>query len=209
MIGYVRTSTDHQEYGADAQRAIITREAEQRGWDVVWKEDIGRSGKNINRPGIQSALGMLRRGEAQGIIIGKLDRISRSLVDFTQLLQTARDEGWTIVCLEPRLDLTTSEGRMLAGMLAVFGEFEREMIQSRVKAGLTEARKKGKRLGRPPLEAKPDVMTRIRREKASGASLHAIARGLNEDGIPTARGGAQWYAGTIASLLKTHGDVDD
>lgn len=207
IIGYVRTSTDHQDYGAEAQRRAIDGEAAARGWDVVWKEDIGRSGKSLERPAVQSALEMMRRGEAVGIIIAKLDRLSRSLADFTSLLRLAQDEGWTIVCLDPQLDLTSPSGRMMAGVLAVFAEFEREMISARVKAGLAEAKKSGKTLGRPHLTADEAVVARIKREKAAGLSLHAIARGLNEDRVPTVRKGKQWYAGTVRSILQTNPDL--
>jgi DNA invertase Pin-like site-specific DNA recombinase len=86
VIGYLRVSTAGQEYGIAAQRASIAATAEQRGWDVEWIEDAGRSGKDINRPGITRALSILRASEAEALVVSKLDRLSRSLADFARLL---------------------------------------------------------------------------------------------------------------------------
>src|SRR5215213_2892989 len=89
-IGYLRVSTDEQAdsgAGLDAQRAAILSEAERRGWsEVRFIEDAGFSGKDTRRPGLRLALEVLARGEARGLVVGKMDRLSRSLLDFTQIM---------------------------------------------------------------------------------------------------------------------------
>ena len=82
VVGYLRVSTAGREYGIEGQRSTISAEAERRGWEVEWVEDAGRSGKDINRPGISRALELLRTRKADALVVLKLDRLSRSLADF-------------------------------------------------------------------------------------------------------------------------------
>lgn len=93
VVGYLRVSTVQQEHGIEAQRAAIAATAEQREWDFEWIEDAGRSGKDINRPGVTGALSILRAGEAEAPFVSKLDRLSRSLADFARLLELAGRQG--------------------------------------------------------------------------------------------------------------------
>lgn len=84
VLGYVRVSTTEQGdsgAGVAAQRAAIQAEADRRGWAVDWIEDAGYSARSMKRPGISDALARLRRGEADTLVVAKMDRLSRSLVD--------------------------------------------------------------------------------------------------------------------------------
>src|SRR5262245_60092592 len=86
VVGYLRVSTVEQATngaGLDAQRATIAAEAERRGWSVRWIEDRGYSAKDLRRPGIRDVLSLLEAGEADALVVAKLDRLSRSLVDFS------------------------------------------------------------------------------------------------------------------------------
>ncbi|EED6225857.1 recombinase family protein, partial [Salmonella enterica subsp. enterica serovar Haifa] len=82
VIGYLRVSTDRQDYGVDAQREVIEREAERRGWTVHYIVDHGKSARSLRRDGVQQALSLLASGEYDTLVIAKLDRLSRSVVDF-------------------------------------------------------------------------------------------------------------------------------
>src|ERR1700741_1790549 len=97
VIGYVRVSTDEQrESGAGlaAQRAAIEAECRRRGWTLVEViEDAGYSAKDLKRPGVQTALETLRRGEAGALVVAKLDRLSGSMLDFTSVMAKASREG--------------------------------------------------------------------------------------------------------------------
>ena len=104
VCGYTRVSTSEQAQsgaGLEAQEAAIRAEAERRGWELVQVfEDAGASGKSLNgRPGLSEAIAAVERGEAEGLVVSKLDRLSRSLLDFAGLMERARKRGWSLVAL--------------------------------------------------------------------------------------------------------------
>ncbi|PPI00608.1 resolvase [Rathayibacter sp. AY1D1] len=206
VIGYLRVSTAGQEYGIAAQRAAIAATAEQRGWEVEWIEDAGRSGKDINRPGIARALLILRAGEAEALVVSKLDRLSRSLADFARLLETAGKQGWGVVAVDLGIDTTTPTGELVANIMAAVSRWERQMIGVRTKEGLAVAKSQGKRLGSPVLTS-PETAARIVEERQGGATLAAIAEGLNRDSVPCAGGGAKWYPSTVRQLVLRSTEV--
>lgn len=203
VLGYIRVSTAKQGadgLGADAQRAAINAEAERRGWTVVdWYVDEA-SGKSLDRPGIQTALERLENGGPKVLVAAKLDRIARSAIDFLGLVKRAEARGWALILLEPNVDMTEPMGRFTAGILAQVAELERDMIGQRTRDGMAQAKARGARIGQPRA-IQPDVRERIHRERATGASLRAIAAGLTADGVPTARGGSTWSHGTVQAVL--------
>lgn len=199
-IGYTRVSTGDQQYGIGAQKEAIRLAAQERGWDVQWVEEPARSGKDMERPKLQRALADLAAGRAAVLVVSRLDRLSRSMLDFANLVRRSRDEGWALLVLQPALDLSTSEGRLVANVLVSLAEFERELIGDRIREGLAEAKRRGKKLGRTQ-RMPEEIVRRIVRERELGASMHEIARGLNRDGVPTVRAGREWYAATIRGVL--------
>ena len=205
VIGYVRVSTEEQGKsgaGIEAQRAAILKEAERRGWErVTIVEDVGVSGKDLKRPGIRAALEALERGEASALVVAKLDRLSRSMLDFAGIMQTAQKQNWALVALDCAVDTTTPAGEAMANVMATFAQFERRLIGQRTREALAQKRAQGVRLGRPP--ALPaSVARRIRREREKGATLTAIAEGLNTDGVATAHEGKQWWPSTVKGVLE-------
>src|SRR5664280_942601 len=133
-IAYLRCSTEEQadsRAGLDAQRAAILAEAQRRGWDeadVTFIEDAGFSGKNLDRPGIEAALDALRHRRATTLVVSKLDRLSRSLVDFAGLMDRASREHWALIALDLNVDTSTPAGEAMAAMLATFAQFELSLI---------------------------------------------------------------------------------
>jgi DNA invertase Pin-like site-specific DNA recombinase len=105
------------------------------------------------------------------------------------------------VALDLGIDLSTPAGEFLASVMASAAQWERRIIGQRTREGLAAKRAAGVALGRPR-SLPADVVQRIVGEKAAGASLSAIARALNEDGTPTAQGGARWYASTVRAVLS-------
>jgi DNA invertase Pin-like site-specific DNA recombinase len=206
-IGYIRCSTEEQadsRAGLEAQRSAILAEARRRGWDeaeLTIVEDAGFSGRDLHRPGIEAALDSLRRRKADTLVVSKLDRLSRSLVDFAGLMDRASRERWALIALDVNIDTSTPAGEAAAAMLAVFAQFERRVIGERTKAALAVKKAAGVRLGRPRVISDA-VVARIEAERASGRSLRAIADSLNGDEIPTARGGRRWYVSTVQSVLS-------
>jgi len=204
VLGYVRVSTSEQaSRGAnlEAQRRAILAECERRGWHLVETiEDAGYSARDLKRPGIQEALRALERGEASALVVAKLDRLSRSMLDFSKLIATATRQHWALVALDVAVDTSTPSGEAMANMLATFSQFERRLISQRTKEALAVKKAEGVRLGRPPTMPQA-VVRRIQRQRARGDSLRKIADDLNEAGVPTAQGGAQWYAATVRHVL--------
>src|SRR3954463_4665163 len=164
-------------------RAAILAEARRRGWsegNVQWIEDAGYSGKDTRRPGIRLALEVLKRGEAAGLVVAKMDRLSRSLLDFTTIMATAQREGWALIALDSPADTSSPTGEAMAAILATFSQLERRLIGQRTREALAARRAAGIRLGRP-VNLPETVAKRIATESAAGRSLRSIAAGLNED----------------------------
>ena len=205
VVGYVRVSTSEQAdsgAGLAAQRTAIEQAAKQRGWQLVAiLDDKGVSAKSMKgRESLAAAIALIEAGGANALVVAKLDRLSRSIIDFATLMDRAQKAGWALIVLDMDFDMTTPQGELMANMLAAFAQFERRLIGQRTKEGLAAKKAQGVIMGRP--RTTPDaVLRRVVRERDRGASLGAIARGLNEDAIPTAQGGSRWYSSTVKALL--------
>jgi DNA invertase Pin-like site-specific DNA recombinase len=204
VVGYVRVSTDEQGSngaGLEAQRAAIEAECARRGWTLVRIEEDVLSARTMKRPGLQAAVSACRSREVGGIVVAKLDRLSRSVVQFGHLLEEATKKGFNVVALDLGLDLSTPQGELVANVIASVAQWERKIIGQRTKEALAVKKAQGVRLGRPPtLPAK--VVARIQRQRAAGKTLAAIADGLNTAGVPTAQGGRCWYPATVRYTLR-------
>jgi DNA invertase Pin-like site-specific DNA recombinase len=205
-IGYLRVSTRTQAdsgAGIAAQRSAILAEAERRGWaaaDVTFVEEVA-TGSNAKRPGLEAVREALASGDAGALVVSKVDRLARSLLDFAEIMQAAQREGWALVALDLPLDLSTPLGEAMAGVVMTFAQLERRMIGERTRDGLAEKRAAGVRLGRPRL-LPDDVRERIFAERDAGKTLRVIAEGLNGDGVPTAHDGKAWYASSVRAALN-------
>ena len=203
VIGYIRVSTEQQAdsgLGMAAQRARINAEAKHRGWDVVWLVDDGYSAKNLDRPALIEALTLLASGEAEALVVAKLDRLSRSVVDFANTLTVARKQKWALVLLDLGVDTSTPNGKLVAGLMAQIAEWERDIIAQRTREALAAAKARGQRLGRPRVT--PDAV--VARVVALAADLSAshVAKALTAEGVPTTRGAAEWRPSTVRRILK-------
>lgn len=205
VIAYIRVSTEEQKEsgaGLAAQRAAILAECKRRGWHLIEVvEDAGYSAKDLKRPGVQAALDTLRRGGADALVVAKLDRLSRSMLDFASIMAAAQKQGWGVVALDCAVDTTTPAGEAMANILATFAQFERRLISQRTKDALAIKKAQGVRLGRPS-QLPDEVVNRIVTERNSGKTLGRIADALNADKVPTAQGGRRWYASTVRAVLK-------
>lgn len=171
---YARVST-HDQQTLALQREAMTAYAKQRGAVIeIMIEDVGSGvGDRLRREELMRAA---RRREIDTIVVWRLDRWGRSLADLVVSLQELHELDVGFISLNEALDLTTPTGRAMAGMLAVFAEFERGILRERVKAGIAEARRQGKHHGRPPTVAhRADEVTQLYTE---GLSKSAIARRL-------------------------------
>ena len=184
VIGYLRVSPEEQAVsglGLADQRAVIAADAARRGWsNVEFLSDEGFSAKNLSRPAIAAALDMLRKGQASVLVVSKLDRLSRSLLDFATLMDRAKREGWQLVVLDLAIDTTIPSGALMANVMAAFAEYERQLIGARTSAALQQLKGQGVRLGRPRLLSE-EVTARVGRQRSNGETLAAIADGLNHE----------------------------
>lgn len=204
-IGYLRVSTREQAdsgAGLMAQQCAIESECARRGWDLIEiATDAGASGKSLRgRPALASAIGSVEQGQADCLMVAKVDRLSRSLMDFATLMDRSRRKGWSLVALDLGVDTTTPAGEMIASVMASFAQYERRLIAQRTKDALAVKKEAGVRLGRPR-KVPCAVFARIHDERSAGATLRAIAQSLEADGVPTAHGGRRWYPATVRSIL--------
>ena len=200
-LGYVRVSTGMQaESGAgmDAQRSAIRREVEHRGWQLVEMfEDAGASGRSVNgRPGLHAALSALDSGEADLLVVAKVDRLSRSVSDFAQLLERYPKR---LHVLDLGIDLASPYGEMVATVVSAMARLEARLVSERTSAALAARREAGVRLGRPRLVG-GETVARIKDLRLAGLSLSAIAETLNAEQWPTPTGKGRWFPAGVRRI---------
>ena len=171
---YARVST-HDQQTLPLQIRALREYTAKRGWTIVAQiKEVGSGASQ--RELRESLLATARRREIDVVMVWRLDRWGRSVADLVSTLQELQHLGVGFVSITEALDLTTPAGRAMAGLLAVFAEFEREILRERVRAGLIHARQNGKRLGRPPSAA--HQADQVRRLYRAGLSKSEIARQL-------------------------------
>jgi len=169
-----RVSTQDQQT-IPLQTRAMRDYAPRRGWTIALQvKEIGSGASQREKR--EQLLGAARRREIDVVLVWRLDRWGRSVTDLLATLQELEHLGVGFVSLTEALDLTTPAGRAMAGLLAVFAEFEREILRERVRAGLAHARQNGQRLGRPMTAALH--ADKIRKLYGAGISKSAIARRL-------------------------------
>jgi DNA invertase Pin-like site-specific DNA recombinase len=171
---YVRVSTNEQT--TKNQRRELEVLAKRHGWIIVQVfEDAGVSGakSRAQRPGLDALLKGVARRDFDLVAAWSVDRLGRSLQDLLGVLQELHAKHVDLYLHQQGLDTTTPAGKAMFQMLGVFAEFERAIIQERIKSGLARARAEGRRLGRPRVG--PEVEAAILRERASGKGMRRIA----------------------------------
>jgi putative DNA-invertase from lambdoid prophage Rac len=158
------------------QSRTMREYAARRSWQVVLQVKEIASGAS-QREYREKLLAAARRREIDVVLVWRLDRWGRSVTDLLATLQELEHLGVGFVSLTEALDLTTPAGRAMAGLLAVFAEFEREILRERVRAGLEHARQNGQQLGRPRTAALH--ADQVRKLYHAGTSKAEIARRLH------------------------------
>jgi DNA invertase Pin-like site-specific DNA recombinase len=172
---YARVSTNDQQT-IPLQIRALREYAVRRGWTIALQVKEVGSGAS-QRQLREKLLDAARRREIDVVLLWRLDRWGRSVADLLATLQELQYLGVAFVSLTEALDLTTPAGRAMAALLAVFAEFEREILRDRVRAGLAHARQNGKKLGRPVTAGlQADKARKLHR---AGVSKAEIARRLN------------------------------
>src|SRR5947209_13976904 len=171
---YARVST-HDQRTLPLQMRAMREYAARRGWTIAAQiKEVGSGA--AERDLREKLMSAARRREIDVVLVWRLDRWGRSLVDLVVTLKELASLGVGFVSLTEALDLTTPTGRAMAGLLSVFAEFEHEILRERIRAGIAEARLNGKRFGRPLTAAKK--AGHIRKLYRAGLSKAEIARRL-------------------------------
>lgn len=217
VIGYVRVSSDKQaEEGVslEAQEAKLRQYAEL--YDLELTEvvvDAGASAKNLNRDGLQRALVALDEGRAEGLLIAKLDRLTRSVKDLGSLLDSYFSAKFSLISVADQINTSTAAGRLVLNVLTSVAQWEREAIGERTSAALQHKIANGEHVGSPglgyemnggelvPVVEEMKAVAEMKRLRGEGATLQQIAEHLTAQGVRTKRGG-QWYPATVAKVLK-------
>ena len=207
VVGYVRIAPRERPSSRPSlaeQRDAIRAECERRGWVLTRIERDVRSGRTLGRPGLQAALASCRSREADAVMVARLDRLTYSLVDLAELVAEASERGFNIVAPDVGVDLVTPPGQLLAAVLRAAAGWERRRLVRRTRAVLAGRRAEAARPGRPS-STPPEVADRIRALRMQGATLQAICDVLNDEGVPTPRGGSHWRPTSLRSILRRVG----
>lgn len=233
-VAYLRCSTDEQadaRNGLEAQLHAIRLHCEKNGWQLVGTHtDAGVSGaaQLDKRPGLLDAVNAVERGAV--LLVAKRDRLARDVVACAVVERMVAKRGGRVVSVAGEgTEADDPTSILLRRIVDAFSEHERLVIAARTRAALQAKRRRGERAGRVPygyqladngsrsragnpvaLEAVPGqlvVVERIRRERAAGLSVRAIAAGLTADGIPTATGSAVWRYSSVQRVLQRSADA--
>jgi DNA invertase Pin-like site-specific DNA recombinase len=223
VIGYVRVSTDEQ---ASHGVSLAAQAEKVRGYCSLYElelvalvEDAGASAKSLERPGLAQALRAIDRGDAQGLVVAKLDRLTRSVIDIGELVDKYFSEraGCSLFSVADAIDMRTAAGRMVLNILVSVSQWEREAIGERTRDALRHKRSVGAVYGPVPLgynavdgrlvEAENEMraVAEVRRLAEAGMPLRAICRALDAGGYPTKRGGP-WRLSSVQSILRRFGE---
>jgi DNA invertase Pin-like site-specific DNA recombinase len=201
VIGYascLSTGTaDTQEL--KQQASTIARECKRRGLHLI--EVVGErepvTGKGLSRPGLTYALDRINCGDAKGLVVAELSRITYSAAELGTIMEWFASSSVRLVAAAPGFDTESEDGRLAAQMLIEVSRWERVRLSERTRNGLQAARRSGKSTGRRAVTDDPGLSERITAMRAQGMTLQAIADRLNEEGVPTVRGGAKWRHSSV------------
>ena len=230
VIGYVRVSTDEQAsegVSLDAQSERVRAYCGLYGLDLVdLVSDPGESGKSLKRPGLTRALAYLDAGQADGLVIAKLDRLTRSVADLATLLARHFGDGCThhLFSVADSIDTRTAAGRLVLNVLTTVAQWERETICERTRDALRHKRargertggvpfgfdldpagprnKKGRLIGLIPNPAEQTAIGWIQSWSAQGLGPRAIAARLTHEMIRTKAGNRKWGHSAVSKILK-------
>jgi DNA invertase Pin-like site-specific DNA recombinase len=193
---YVRVSTNEQD--TELQETELREYVENRGWICIPYRDKGQSGAKNDRPALMGLMSDLRRRKVDVIVVWALDRLARSLKQLLSIADECRLLDVDLVSLRQNIDSKLPAGRLTFKVLGAVAEFEREMLRERVKAGMAQARRAGKRVGRPALRHfSSEDLEKMRILRTQGTSIRKLATNF---------GTTQWMAARLTAGDANFGD---
>lgn len=218
VIGYTRVSTDEQAregISLDNQKAKIAAYCQLNDLELVdIIEDAGKSGKDLNREGMQSLLGMVKTRQIDAVVVYKLDRLSRRVKDTLSVLELLEKKGIAFHSLSERVDTKSAMGRFFCNVMASLAQMERDQISERTRDALQHKIRNGERAGQIPYgwvvgddgktlienPSEQEVISLVRELHDQGYSYRGICRELDKEGYEPI--GKMWHASTIGSILR-------
>jgi len=190
---YIRVSTGEQ--NTDAQETELREYADNRGWSCTVYKDRGQSGAKNDRPALNAMLSDMRKRKFDVVVVWALDRLARSLKQLLSIAEECESLGVDLVSLKQNVDTTLPAGRLTFQVLGAVSEFEREMLRERVRAGMAQAKRAGKRVGRPVRrQFHSSDIDRMRALRARGTSVRRLAADFQT---------TQWMAARLTSPEST------
>jgi DNA invertase Pin-like site-specific DNA recombinase len=186
---YVRVSTNDQ--GTDMQEVELKEYCDNRSWSCTVYRDKGQSGAKNDRPALNALLADMRKRKFDVVIVWSLDRLARSLKQLLSIAEECKSLGVDLVSLKQNVDTTLPAGRLMFQLLGAIAEFERELLRERVRAGMAQAKRAGKRVGRPALRKfHSSEIERMKILRANGTSIRKLAADFQT---------TQWMAGKLTA----------
>ena len=181
---YCRVSTQDQD--CDRQRADLVAYANRCGYSVIGNFIETASGSKIDRVERKKVIELARARSIDIVLVSELTRWGRSTIDLIDSLNLLQSWGVSLIAQNGfQFDLSTPHGKMIASIMATLAEFERDLLKERIRSGISNARDKGKKFGRPTGGKTADNCGKIRELKATGQSLRSIAKtvGLSKTSV--------------------------
>lgn len=217
IIAYCRASTEDQQITLEAQKAKL--DAYAALYELVIVDTIveAESAKSLNRPGLERALALLRAGEADGLAVVKLDRLTRNVADWQELIDGYFGEraGKQLFSVQDSIDTRTAAGRLVLNVLLSVAQWEREAIGERTRDALRHKISRGERVGSIrfgfdladdgrrliPNQLEQDAIELMQRLRQAGRSLREIAAELTRQGVATKEGKGSWKHSAVSYIL--------
>lgn len=216
VICYCRVSTDKQDISVEVQKEKLTAYCALFDFEIVAiYSDEGFSAKSMNRPALKNALKLLEKNEADGIVIAKLDRLTRSLKDLATLLENFFASKYSLISINEQIDTSTASGRLVLNLLTSTAQFEREVLVERTKSAIQHLKSQNRRYTNiapygysfsksgkmVPNPQEQEVISVAKTLKVSGLSFHAVAKTLVEKGYRNRKNNV-FTTKTVISMLK-------
>ncbi len=205
VLGYVSVEQngDPEAGGMREQAQSIDALCRQRGWHLaeLVRDVEAAGGGSLKRPGLTYAVDRVAKGEASCIVVAELSRLSNSAAELSRVLEWLARSGGRLVVLDVGLDTASDAGRIAANSLVRVGSWERRRVLERTRKGLAAARARRTSAGLPAVEDIPALKQRILEMRSEGRTLQGIADQLNEEGVPTLRGGQLWRPSSVQAAL--------
>jgi DNA invertase Pin-like site-specific DNA recombinase len=207
IYGYVRRSTnddERQQNSLEVQRRAIRAWVEGQGpSNVEWREESASARRLDNRPVLTAVLAEIVAGDT--LVVQRLDRLARSVIDGAKVIERAKKEKWNLVALDPGVDLSTPTGELIANVVLSVARWESRMLGERIRGAMTKLKSEGRSFGR-----QREIPSKVRRRIISHydrcRSASEVAAALNDDAVPTARGG-RWHHSTVRAVLMQEGKL--